>query len=126
MNRSLQVSSCGSTTSPISHDTGAVDPSALLTTSSAYAVQLVRQVNYGCVVWKTFSVTNDNENGSDAFKEISENDLIAANFERREPHNLLFKVNIYKKYPFNEHHWRANIAPPAGDIDLPSTTVRNT
>lgn len=33
-------------------------------------------------------------------------------------HNLFFEFNIYKKNPVNKHHWRANIARPAGDIDL--------
>lgn len=33
-------------------------------------------------------------------------------------HNLFFELNIYKKSPVNKHHWRANIARPAGDIDL--------
>ena len=33
-------------------------------------------------------------------------------------HNKFFEVNVYKKDPVNTHHWRANVARPAGDIDL--------
>ncbi|KAF7887650.1 hypothetical protein EAF00_009944 [Botryotinia globosa] len=33
-------------------------------------------------------------------------------------HNKFFEVNMYQKDPMNVHHWRANIARPAGDIDL--------
>lgn len=34
------------------------------------------------------------------------------------PHNKFFEMNLYQKDPVNDHHWRANIARPAGDIDL--------
>ncbi|KAI4142022.1 MAG: hypothetical protein LQ340_007457, partial [Diploschistes diacapsis] len=33
-------------------------------------------------------------------------------------HNKLFELNLYQKEPVNRHHWRANIARPAADIDL--------
>lgn len=33
-------------------------------------------------------------------------------------HNKFIEVNVYEKDPVNAHHWRANIARPAGDIDL--------
>jgi hypothetical protein len=33
-------------------------------------------------------------------------------------HNKFFEVNVYQKDPVNVHHWRANVARPATDIDL--------
>ena len=33
-------------------------------------------------------------------------------------HNKFFEVNVYQKNPVNAHHWRANIARPAVEIDL--------
>jgi hypothetical protein len=33
-------------------------------------------------------------------------------------HNKFFEVNVYQKDPVNAHHWRANIARPATEIDL--------
>jgi hypothetical protein len=33
-------------------------------------------------------------------------------------HNRFFELNVYQKDPVNEHHWRHNIARPAGEIDL--------
>lgn len=32
--------------------------------------------------------------------------------------NRFFEVNLYQKDPVNRHHWRANIARPAAEIDL--------
>ena len=36
-----------------------------------------------------------------------------------EIHNKFFEVNVYQKDPINRHHWRATLARPARDIDLP-------
>lgn len=33
-------------------------------------------------------------------------------------HDKFFEVNLYQKDPVNMHHWRANLARPATDIDL--------
>src|SRR5439155_3048055 len=33
-------------------------------------------------------------------------------------HNKFFELNLYQKDSVNRHHWRANIARPAADIDL--------
>ncbi|CAG8971532.1 hypothetical protein HYALB_00005428 [Hymenoscyphus albidus] len=77
-------------------DITAVNPSALLSESSAYAVQVVRQVNYGPVKWKRYFAADETDEGGDAYEEVVEMDLIEANYE---------KLNT-----------------PAGDIDLnPST-----
>ncbi|KAJ0413408.1 hypothetical protein BJY00DRAFT_322038 [Aspergillus carlsbadensis] len=57
--------------------------------------------------------------GCNAFIEVSEQDLIKANFQKvNTQHNLFFDVNIYQEDPVNKHHWRATIARPATNIDL--------
>ena len=33
-------------------------------------------------------------------------------------HNKFFEFNLYKKDPVNKHHWRADVARPAIDIDV--------
>jgi len=33
-------------------------------------------------------------------------------------HDRFFEVNVYQRDPVNAHHWRANVARPAGEIDL--------
>ncbi|KFY87762.1 hypothetical protein V500_06788 [Pseudogymnoascus sp. VKM F-4518 (FW-2643)] len=93
--------------------------------SSVYAVQVVRQVNYGPLESKRYFVSGDGERGT-TFHEITEGDLIEANFEKLnsyknfkcDTHNKFFEFNLYQKNPVNEHHWRANIARPAGEIDI--------
>jgi hypothetical protein len=35
-------------------------------------------------------------------------------------HNKFFEVNLYQKDPVNKHHWRATIARPAKEIDIPT------
>ncbi|KAH6963213.1 hypothetical protein FAVG1_10942 [Fusarium avenaceum] len=90
----------------------------------SFAVQLVRQVNFGPLESKRYFIPTDAI--EDDFVEITEGDLIQANFQkvntyknyRCAGHNKFFEVNIYQKNPVNEHHWRANIARPAGLIDL--------
>ena len=49
--------------------------------SSAYAVQVVQQVNYGPLESKRYFISGDGERGTD-FYEITEADLIEANFEK--------------------------------------------
>jgi hypothetical protein len=34
-------------------------------------------------------------------------------------HDKFFEVNLYQKDPINRHHWRATLARPSDDIDLP-------
>jgi hypothetical protein len=41
-------------------------------------------------------------------------------------HNKFFELNLYEKNPINTHHWRANIARPATEIDLLPTSARAT
>jgi hypothetical protein len=38
-------------------------------------------------------------------------------------HNKFFELNLYERDPVNRHHWRANIARPATEIDLPLNTM---
>jgi hypothetical protein len=37
-------------------------------------------------------------------------------------HNKFFELNLYQRDPVNRHHWRANIARPAADIDLDASS----
>ncbi|KAF9780381.1 hypothetical protein IL306_000317 [Fusarium sp. DS 682] len=98
------------------HDFSQLNPS--------YAVQLVRQVNFGPLESKRYFIPTDSSEIE--YVEVSEQDLIEANFKKVNTyknykcrgHNKFFEVNIYKKDPVNKHHWRANIARPAGEIDL--------
>ncbi|CAH0044529.1 unnamed protein product [Clonostachys solani] len=93
-------------------------------TSPSFAVQLVRQVNYGPLEAKRYFVPE--QGGTDNFVEVSEKDLIEGNFEKLnsyknwkcEHHNKFFETNIYQQNPSNKHHWRLNIARPANEIDL--------
>ncbi|KAM3074294.1 hypothetical protein ACMFMG_002895 [Clarireedia jacksonii] len=97
-----------------------------ITPSTPYAVQFVRQVNYGPLESKRYFIPSPTSPTD--FIEITERDLIAANYQklnsyknyRCSTHDKFFEVNLYQKDPVNRHHWRANIARPAGDIDLSS------
>ncbi|KAL1889704.1 hypothetical protein Sste5346_008688 [Sporothrix stenoceras] len=90
----------------------------------SFAIQLVKQVNFGPLESKRYFVPvegNDTE-----FVEITEQALINANFQKLNayknfkcgPHNKFFEVNVYQKDPTNTHHWRADVARPAANIDL--------
>ncbi|KAJ4169621.1 hypothetical protein NW754_005773 [Fusarium falciforme] len=68
----------------------------------SFAVQLVRQVNFGPLESKRANFQKLN-----AYK----------NF-RCDAHNRFFEVNLYQRDPINKHHWRDNLARPATDIDL--------
>ncbi|CAK7220321.1 hypothetical protein SCUCBS95973_004119 [Sporothrix curviconia] len=71
-----------------------------------FAIQLVQQVNYGALESKRYFVPVE---GNEA--EFVQNYKCSA-------HDKFFEVNVYQKDPFNKHHWRANLARPASDIDL--------
>ncbi|KAL5352303.1 hypothetical protein ACLOAV_002250 [Pseudogymnoascus australis] len=93
--------------------------------SSTYAIQVVQQVNYGPLESKRYFISGDGGRGTN-FYEVTEGDLIQANFEKLnayknfkcDSHNKFFEFNIYQKNPVNKHHWRANIARPAAEIDI--------
>ncbi|PON21197.1 hypothetical protein TGAM01_v209923 [Trichoderma gamsii] len=88
-----------------------------------YAVQLVKQVNFGPQESIRYFAPANSDSG---FIEITENNLLEANFEKLNSfknfkcgsHNKFFEVNLYQKNPINRHHWRANLARPSTDIDL--------
>ncbi|KAK4064262.1 uncharacterized protein Triagg1_9058 [Trichoderma aggressivum f. europaeum] len=108
------------------------DGSSLLGNAD-YVIQLVRQANYGRKESVRYFTT---ANEGTEFAEVGESDLIAANFEKLNSyvdqcmphyiyknfkcvaHDKFFEVNLYQQNPTNTHHWRANIARPATDIDL--------
>ncbi|KAK6602562.1 hypothetical protein ACHAPC_008888 [Botrytis cinerea] len=100
------------------------DASNPITPTTPYAIQFVRQLNYGPLESKRYFIPDTNSPGD--FIEISEQHLILANYQKLNsyknfkctPHNKFFEVNLYQRDPVNDHHWRANIARPAGDIDL--------
>ncbi|KAJ5632121.1 hypothetical protein N7490_008460 [Penicillium lividum] len=92
-----------------------------------YAVQFVRQVNFGAIEAKRYFIPNPKASGGEpGFVEVTEQDLIAGNFQKLNSyknfkcitHDKFFEVNLYQKDPVNQHHWRSNIARPASDIDL--------
>ncbi|KAF2109398.1 hypothetical protein BDV96DRAFT_636090 [Lophiotrema nucula] len=97
------------------------DIPANLADGAPYAIQLVRQVNYGPLESKRYFVLNDG-----AFVEVPEKWLIDANFQKLNTyknfkctaHNKFFEINVYQKDPVNKHHWRANVARPGSEIDL--------
>lgn len=60
--------------------TAAQDAVDLVALKPEFAVQLVRQVNYGPLESKRYFVPNGSNDGG--FSEISENDLIQANFQK--------------------------------------------
>ncbi|SPO05484.1 uncharacterized protein DNG_08171 [Cephalotrichum gorgonifer] len=88
-----------------------------------YIVQLVRQVNYGPLESKRYFAS---VKGTSDFIEVTEDDLIRANFQKLNSyknyrcgvHNKFFEVNLYQKDPVNKHHWRVNVARPGSQIDL--------
>ncbi|BCR96437.1 uncharacterized protein AKAW2_21377S [Aspergillus luchuensis] len=88
-----------------------------------YAVQLVKQVNFG--PQESIRYFAPAGTGSQ-FVEVAEGDLIDWNFEklnsyknfRCEKHNKFYEVNLYQRNPTISHHWRVNLARPSRDIDL--------
>ncbi|EPE36671.1 hypothetical protein GLAREA_08834 [Glarea lozoyensis ATCC 20868] len=95
----------------------------LLENQSAFVIQIVRQVNYGPLEFKRYFTPSKDGSG---FVELTEKALIDANFQklnsyknyRCSSHDKFFEFNLYQKDPVNKHHWRANIARPATEIDL--------
>ncbi|KAL5382851.1 hypothetical protein PMIN02_009818 [Paraphaeosphaeria minitans] len=97
------------------------NPSSLVNTAP-YAVQLVRQINFGPQEAVRYFVPTT----GDEFVETTEDSLIEANFEklnsfknfRCSSHDKFFEVNLYQKNPSNTHHWQSNLARPSQEIDL--------
>ncbi|KAH8168998.1 MFS multidrug transporter [Sarocladium implicatum] len=89
-----------------------------------FAIQIVRQVNYGPLESKRYFIPTDSTNSE--FVEVTEYDLIQANFQKLNSyknwkcteHDKFFETNVYQKNPVNQHHWRHNIARPGSEIDL--------
>ncbi|KAF1976090.1 hypothetical protein BU23DRAFT_431957, partial [Bimuria novae-zelandiae CBS 107.79] len=108
----------------MSQKTSAVTDGTPSTTvnSASYAVQLVREKNFGPQESVRYFVPTA---GSD-FVETSEDSLIEANIEKLNSfknfkcssHDKFFEVNLYQKNPSSTHHWRSNLARPSREIDL--------
>ncbi|KAG4442608.1 hypothetical protein IFR05_001938 [Cadophora sp. M221] len=92
---------------------------------STYVVQVVRQINFGALEGKRYFELGDS-GVAEGFVEVTERQLIDANFQKLNSyknfkctvHNKFFELNLYQKDPVNKHHWRANIARPASNIDI--------
>ncbi|KAF2132982.1 hypothetical protein P153DRAFT_393922 [Dothidotthia symphoricarpi CBS 119687] len=88
---------------------------------ATFAIQVVKQVNFGPLESKRYFVRD-----GEIFVEVKEKWLIDANFQKLNTyknfkcaaHNKFFELNVYQKDPVNKHHWRADIARPAAEIDL--------
>ncbi|KAM5429291.1 hypothetical protein McanMca71_007700 [Microsporum canis] len=95
-------------------------------TKPSYAIQVVCQINYGPQEWIRYFIPHD----CWTFSEVNEKQLIDANFQKLNSyknfrcslHNKFFEINLYQIDPINKHHWRATIARPAAEIDLPQCT----
>ncbi|GME61652.1 mfs multidrug transporter [Neofusicoccum parvum] len=100
--------------------------SKLASLNHPHVIQLVKQVNYGALESTRYFAPTEGEDEEQAFLEITEADLIAANYKKLNTyknfkcvqHNKFFEVNVYEKDPVNAHHWRHNIARPGSEIDL--------
>ncbi|KAJ7462982.1 hypothetical protein FB451DRAFT_1180617 [Mycena latifolia] len=109
-----------------------VDKSGLAKTSardtSAFAIQLVTQVNFGPLISKQYFATAALAGGdTDAgFIEVTEAQMLAMNLKKANAYknfksateNRFYEMNLYMRDTATKHHWRADIARPAGDIDL--------
>ncbi|KAE8144037.1 hypothetical protein BDV38DRAFT_232645 [Aspergillus pseudotamarii] len=102
---------------PSDYDTSSPEPE--------YAVQLVKQVNYGPLESRRYFIPR-RDLREVGFIEVSDQWLIDNNFEKLNSyknfrctlHNKFFELNLYRKDPVNTHHWRANVARPSNEIDL--------
>ncbi|KAF2750739.1 hypothetical protein M011DRAFT_517056 [Sporormia fimetaria CBS 119925] len=91
------------------------------TNDPAHVIQVVKQVNFGPLESKRYFAVNGDE-----CVEVEEKWLIENNFQKLnafknfkcDVHSRFFEVNVYQKYPVNKHHWRADVARPAGEIEL--------
>jgi hypothetical protein len=83
-------------------------------------------VNFGRVEFKRFFATSALVGGDDVFKEISESEMLELNVRKLNTYknfkssseNRFYEINIYRVNPINNHHWRADFARPASEIDL--------
>ncbi|KAG8530240.1 uncharacterized protein KY384_004740 [Bacidia gigantensis] len=101
-------------------------------TQYPYIIQFVKQINHGPIEAKRYFAPSPNSSDSNIttaappYVELAEADLISASFAKVNTyknyrclkHNRFFELNLYEKDPSNKHHWRADVARPAGDIDL--------
>ncbi|KAI1778515.1 hypothetical protein F4818DRAFT_438675 [Hypoxylon cercidicola] len=100
------------------------DKADLTALKPKYVVQLVRQVNYGPLESTRYFAHVEGQD--EPFIEVTENDLIQANFKKLnsyknfkcDTHDKFFELNLYQKDPANKHHWRRNVARPSDSIDL--------
>ncbi|KAJ7279469.1 hypothetical protein C8J57DRAFT_1502119 [Mycena rebaudengoi] len=83
--------------------------------TSAYAIQLVTQVNYGPILSKKFFATAALAGGDEPFVEITEAQMLELNLRkentyknfRSKEENKFYELNLYLRDPTTKHHWRA-------------------
>ncbi|KAJ6632279.1 hypothetical protein B0H10DRAFT_2206657 [Mycena sp. CBHHK59/15] len=93
---------------------------------SQFAIQLVTQVNYGPIVSKQYFATAALVGGDEPFTELTEAQMVDLNLKKANVYknfrsiadNRFYEMNLYLRDTTTKHHWRADIARPAGDIDL--------
>lgn len=86
-----------------------------------YVIQAVRQVNFGPI--EEISYFRSAPSGYDS---VDEAFVIGANLKKTNSyknyrcsvHNKFFEINLYTKSAESKHHWRADVARPASNIDL--------
>ncbi|KAF7358487.1 hypothetical protein MVEN_00899200 [Mycena venus] len=98
--------------------------------TSEFAIQLVTRVNYGSLISKRFFATVSlSPTGSDVdqpFVEITETEMVDMNLKKANAYknfksnaeNRFYEMNLYLRDTTTKHHWRADIARPAAQIDL--------
>ncbi|KAJ7127943.1 hypothetical protein C8R44DRAFT_873718 [Mycena epipterygia] len=109
-----------------------VDKSALARTSardtSEFAIQLITQVNFGALISKCYFATAAlaGGDGAAAFVEVTEAQMLEMNLKKANAfknfksaaENRFYEMNLYLRDTTTKHHWRADIARPAAQIDL--------
>lgn len=63
-------------------DSASKDEPLEMANESCYVIQLVRQINYGPVESKRYFLTSAKHAGKELFQEVTEKDLVAANYKK--------------------------------------------
>ncbi|KAF7511982.1 hypothetical protein GJ744_002695 [Endocarpon pusillum] len=102
------------------------DGNKLAGLDSPYVIQLVKQISYGALESKRYFALARTGNADQAFVEVTEADLIEANYGKLNSfknfkcvdHNRFFELNVYHKDAVKAQHWRHNTGRPVNEIDL--------
>ncbi|KAJ7668760.1 hypothetical protein DFH06DRAFT_1084936 [Mycena polygramma] len=90
--------------------------------------QLVTQINFGPLLSKQYFATAAlaATGGSEPFVEVTEAQMVDMNLKKANAfknfksaaENRFYEMNLYLRDTTTKHHWRADIARPAAQIDL--------